>query len=69
MKDISVESIGKKIRIIEENNFYKEGLSKIYKVIEEAKNKREDLNYWVDYVFEVGTDHLISKQFDQMRID
>ena len=69
MKEISTEALDKKIKLIEQNNFYKEGLSKINKVLEEAKNKREDLTYWVDYVFEVGTDHLVSKQFSQMRVD
>lgn len=45
---------------IEDNGFYYENLKKMSDVIKNKKDDPEDLEYWIDYAFEVGTEHLRS---------
>eukprot|EP00347_Sterkiella_histriomuscorum_P008150 403346192 len=53
------------VDIIEKNNYFYDNFSKIQKVIQKKKSEPLDLKYWVDYVFEVGTEHLQPSQYNR----
>lgn len=35
------------------------------RVIKEKKDDPEDLEYWIDYIFEVGVEHMRAKQYHE----
>eukprot|EP00347_Sterkiella_histriomuscorum_P008512 403344819 len=53
------------VDIIEKNNYFQDNFSKIQRVIQKKKSEPFDLKYWVDYVFEVGTEHLQPSQYNR----
>eukprot|EP00347_Sterkiella_histriomuscorum_P014844 403359310 len=56
----------KSLQKIEKNGFYQENLQQMSRVIKESKNDRETLEYWVDYMFEVGVEQFKSTQYHKM---
>mmetsp|Transcript_24275 Transcript_24275/g.23884 ORF Transcript_24275/g.23884 Transcript_24275/m.23884 type:complete len:102 (+) Transcript_24275:991-1296(+) len=46
---------------LEKNDFFKENMQHVKKVIEIKKKDPHDLIYWVKQVLEVGTQHLVPK--------
>ena len=69
MRETTVENIEKAIKDIERNNYYQENLSSLSKYVQYKKLQKEDLTYWIDYLFDVGADHLIAEQYRHMRMD
>eukprot|EP00347_Sterkiella_histriomuscorum_P019304 403342163 len=51
---------------VEKDNFYKDNLLQMSRVINERRNDSENLEYWVDYIFEVGVEQFRTKQFHKM---
>jgi hypothetical protein len=52
------------VRKIEENNYFKEKLTKLNKVLMRKKAEGVDTLHWIDYAFEVGVDHLKPLAFE-----
>ncbi|CDW80342.1 antennal-enriched udp-glycosyltransferase [Stylonychia lemnae] len=51
---------------IERSGFYKENLRQISNAIKESKNDPEDMEYWVDYIFDVGVEQFRPFQYQSI---
>jgi len=49
------------VSLIEKNNYFQEELQRIVKVIKRKKEEPIDAIYWIKYLMEVGTEHLVPK--------
>eukprot|EP00347_Sterkiella_histriomuscorum_P004283 403361040 len=63
LRQYDAKLISKAIEILESQNYFREKLEKVRKVMMRQQKDEKDLAYWVDYVFDVGTDAMMAHQF------
>ena len=61
LPEFNTRILAEKVKIIEENNYFKENLERYARILVAQKETGLNLAYWVNYTFEVGTDHLMPK--------
>ena len=65
----TAESLSKSIDIIEAANYYKEKLTRLAKMIEKKKELKDSYTlYWIDYLFEIGSQELQQNHFEDMNV-
>ena len=65
----TAESLSKSIDIIEAANYYKEKLTRLAKMIEKKKELKDSYTlYWIDYLFEIGSEELQQNHFEDMNV-
>jgi len=59
----NVEDIKRSIEKIEANNFLQDRVKQLAKVLRKKAEEPQDLLYWMEYMFDVGTNHLQPPQY------
>eukprot|EP00347_Sterkiella_histriomuscorum_P010395 403376465 len=57
------------VKRAEKRDYFQKKLTQFSKVSKKFAESKKDLNYWIDYCFKVGTNHLQMPQYHEMRID
>jgi len=65
-RHLTSESVLEDIKNIEEGRFFREALMKQKAILGHKRKEGMGIGEWVDYYFEVGTDHLKSRQYERM---
>ena len=63
----TAELLSKSVDIIEAADYYKKKLTRLAKMIEKKKELKDSYTlYWIDYLFEIGSEDLQQHHFDDM---
>ena len=62
-KPNSVAKLASAFEEIEQSGFYQARLEVLSRVVKKKSKQKEDLFYWIDYLFEVGAEHLQHKEY------
>ncbi|CDW78088.1 antennal-enriched udp-glycosyltransferase [Stylonychia lemnae] len=65
----TISEIEEAVQRAMKTNGYQKKVSQLSKVAKKSSESKKDLNYWIDYCFKVGTNHLAMPQYQTMRID
>ena len=66
IRDTTPSKILQDLLALEQHHFYKDRLSQLSRVIQNAKEDEEDFEFWINYVFEVGAQHLRARHYERM---
>jgi len=55
---LSSASIRDAVERAEKNDYYEKKLTQLSRASRKIGQSKKDLNYWIDYTFKVGTNHL-----------